>query len=283
MKKVYRFELYRYQILPIDRFFQGELFSGIKSVDELLEKKNEIFEEKLKAVKNISYRNLQIISKLLHADKNFFLYRLAANRSVTIETKEFKEEEIANWPSFFLGIWNHPEKQIIAIQDRREAFSNTESAVRAFEKSINYLLAINQLRVYVEPLFKEEEFWKIVDRYENRIKEVTFELITPNMANISGALDEDLKNFAKSTNSGKSRLSIASDPSSHLTILESDSQVKGLVEYSSEGGGNISLKVSGLKKRINTSKTKRSFELGEFEISGSSAQEIIEVLRGVLE
>jgi len=30
-----QFELYRYQILPKDRFFEGDLFDGIKTIDEL--------------------------------------------------------------------------------------------------------------------------------------------------------------------------------------------------------------------------------------------------------
>jgi hypothetical protein len=37
-----RFDLYRYQILPKDRFAQGELFDGINSVDELIQKKNDL-------------------------------------------------------------------------------------------------------------------------------------------------------------------------------------------------------------------------------------------------
>lgn len=283
MKKAFRFELYRYQILPIDRYFQGELFSGIKSVEDLLEKKNRIFAEKLEKIKTIEHRNAYIISKLLFSDKDFYLFRFAVNRSVIIETKEFKEEEISNWPSFLIGIWNKSEKQLIAIQERKEAFSNTESGLRALEKSINLMLVSNQLRTYIEPLFKEEEFWKIIDQYENRVKEISFELITPNMANISGVLSEDLKNFAKNTNSAKSKLSITSDPESSLNVAHIDHQMKGLVEYSSKGGGNISIKVSGLKKRIQTTKTKMSVELGDFEISANTAQEIAEILKGVLD
>ena len=139
-----------------------------------------------------------------------------------------------------------------------------------------------QLRIYVEPLFKEEEFWKIVDRYKQRIKEITFDLITPNMVNISGVLSDDLKEFAKGTNTGKTQLAIASDPESSLNILKNNTQIESLVKYSSEGGGNISVKASGVKRKIHTSRTKKSFEIGEIEVTGNTAEEIATVIRNML-
>lgn len=281
-KKVLRFEIYRYQLLPKDRFFQGELFSEIKSVEDLLEKKNDIFQEKIKEIKKFRGKKAEIISKLLHEDKDFLLYRFAANRALTLETEDFKEEEIENWPSFLFAIWNDPDKQLIAIQERKEAFSHTESAVRAFEKTINFQLVDRQLRIYIEPLFKEEAFWKIIQNYQNRIKEITFELITPNMANISEVLSDELKDFAKGTNTGKTKLAIASDPESALNIKKDNTKVDGLVKYSSEGGGNISVKVSGVKRRIQTSRTKKSFEIGEIEINSNTVEEISTMIRNIL-
>lgn len=42
------FNLYRYQLLPKDRFFQGTLFGEINSVEELIEQKNKLFQQQLK-------------------------------------------------------------------------------------------------------------------------------------------------------------------------------------------------------------------------------------------
>lgn len=282
MKKSLRFEIYRYQILPRDRFFQGELFSGVKSMDDLLEKKNEIFHEKIKEIKKISGNKAEIINKLLVEKDDFYLYKFASNRALTIETEEFKEEEVENWPSFLFAVWNHPDKQLIAVQERREAFSHSETAIKAFESTMNAHLVKRQLRIYVEPLFKEEEFWKIVERYENKIKEVTFELITPNMANISRALSDDLKDFAKGTNTGKTKLAIASDPEGALSIAKDNKQIEGLVKYSSEGGGNISVKASGVKRKIQTSRTKKSFEISELEISANTPEEVSAIIKEML-
>ena len=57
-KKYHRFEIYRYQLLPLDRFFQGELFGDVKSVDDLIAKKNEIFSEYLRELRIISGKSL---------------------------------------------------------------------------------------------------------------------------------------------------------------------------------------------------------------------------------
>jgi len=41
-EKLVRLHLYRYQILPTNRFFQSDLY-GAKTVEELIEKKNDFF------------------------------------------------------------------------------------------------------------------------------------------------------------------------------------------------------------------------------------------------
>lgn len=241
-KKTHRFEIYRYQLLPIDRFFQGDLFGDIHSVSELIDRKNDLFAEVLQQIRLLPGKQTQVIAKSLGRVDNFFLYRFAANRSIVRETEEFKEEELDNWPSFFVGIWNSPDKQFIIIEERRDAFQYTDTVVSAFESTIAPKLKAKQLNLFIEPLFKEEEFWKIVYRYEGKITEIKFELITPNMANISSVLSEDLKNLAKSTNTGRTQLCITSSPDSALNLKKSDEQIDGLVKYSSEGGGNISFR-----------------------------------------
>lgn len=33
------FQLFRYQLLPIDRFLQGDLLTGVSTIEELIERK----------------------------------------------------------------------------------------------------------------------------------------------------------------------------------------------------------------------------------------------------
>ncbi len=103
------------------------------------------------------------------------------------------------------------------------------------------------------------------------------------MANISGVLSDDLKNLAKGTNTAKTLLEIDADDDSTLHIDKQNKQVGDLVEYASEGGGNISLKAKGVKKRIQTANAVKSVEIGEIEISGDNAERIAEILKRALE
>ncbi len=280
--KNFRFDLYRYQILPIDREFQGQLFSKYKTIEELLQAKNEVIEEVIKEIQDYSTGKTEIKSKLLSIKDNFILYKFAANRSLTRETPEFREEELDNWPSLYVCIWNHPEHQIIAIHERREAFQHTETVIEAIVTAVNKKVEIINLRVHTEPLFSKEDFWKIIEDHKGKITNIKFELITPNMANISGALSDDLKAFAKNTNTSKTDIEISSDPAASLKIERSNDQLEGLVRYASEGLGNISLKVKGYKRVLQTSTTKRVTQIDEAEITGKTAEELIEIFKGLL-
>ncbi|HMN15970.1 MAG TPA: hypothetical protein PKD55_26945, partial [Bellilinea sp.] len=143
------------------------------------------------------------------------------------------------------------------------------------------LLAKNQLTVLWEPLFEKKIFWDLVEKYKGKIQEVDFELVTPNMANISGVLPENLRQFAKCANAVKSRVAIASDASASLKIDPTDAVVNALVEYSSEGGGDISLRLAGVKKKIHTSRTVREVSIDEMALQGTP-DNIASILRELL-
>lgn len=275
------FELFRYQLLPIDRFLQGNLLTGVGSIEELISRKNEFFSEAISGTKSFSDKKHQTITKKLFDEDNFFLLRIAHNRSIHRETKDFRDEVIDNWPSILVAIWNDPEKQFIAVQRRSTAFSSCEVVVKMIINSISSQLGHHHLRAIHEPLFEKQQFWSLLQQYEGRIKSVEFEIITPNMANISGSLSDDLKDFAKATNSVRNKLKIESDPEAPLHLEESNRTLQGLVNYSSEGGGNISLKIDGVKKTYHTSKTVREIQLGNMEIQGN-AQEVASVIKELL-
>lgn len=275
------FELFRYQLLPIDRFIQGNLLTGVGSIDELISRKNEFFSEAISGAKNFSDKRHQTITKKLYEKDDFFLLRIAHNKSIHRETKDFRDEVIDNWPSILVAIWNNPEKQFIAVQRRSTAFSSCETVVRMIINAISSQLSHHHLRAIHEPLFEKQHFWSLLHQYQGRIKSVEFEIITPNMANISGSLSDDLKDFAKATNSARNKLKIESDPEAPLHLEEANRTLQGLVNYSSEGGGNISLKIDGVKKTYHTSKTVKEIQLGNMEVQGN-AEEVASVIKELL-
>jgi hypothetical protein len=277
---VARFHLYRYQLLPVDRHFQGDLY-GARTVDELLAQKNAIFAKALLAPGAFDGGRTQTATQRLAASGDFLLYRIAANRSLQHETRDFKTEVIDNWPKILLVVWNAPDKQLIAVQHRVSAFRDTESVLKLVFDSIEPFLAKSQLAAIWEPLFEKKVFWDLVDRYKGKIQEVDFEMVTPNMANISAVLPEDLRQFAKRTNAVKSRIAIASDGASALKIEHNDPVVNGLVDYSSEGGGNISLRLAGIKKRIHTSRSVREVSIDEVALQGTP-EDVSAILKDLL-
>ncbi|AEF80965.1 hypothetical protein [Leadbettera azotonutricia] len=277
--KTNKFIIFRYQILPIDRKFQGFLFENINSIDELIAKKNDIFQEYLKTFGNLTKEKSQIIVQHMNEEKDSLLFKFAVNRSMIRETKIFTEEELENWPSFLVYFWNDPKKQYLIIQERKKAFQHIDTITSYIENYLSDKLKEYGLTIHFEPLFNIEDFWHIISEHYNNIKEIQFELITPNMANISHNLSTDLKNLAYSTNTTRSQLTIASDVGSSLKIENDNSQINNLVKYSSEGGGNITIRVKGLKSKIQTSKTKKTIEINEMEIIGKDPGEIIQILK----
>lgn len=279
--KTNTFELFRYQILPVDRYFQGDFFSGIHDVEELIKHKNKFFAEALQGQGDFSNkRHKTAVKQLLHHD-DFYLYRIAHNKTLHRETRDFKDETIDSWPSILVAIWNHPEKQCIAVQKRTTAFAKCETVAKLILEKLEPQLTHFQLRAIYEPLFEKQQFWTLLRQYRGKVKSVNFEIITPNMANISGTLPDDLKLFAKCTNSTRNNLKIESEPDSALHLEEDNSALKGLVDYSSEGGGNISLKIDGIKKLHQTSRTVKEITLGNMEITGS-AEQIANALKELL-
>lgn len=63
--------------------------------------------------------------------------------------------------------------------------------------------------------------------------------------------------------------------------MEDNKVLQGLVNYSSEGGGNISLKIEGFNKTYHTSNTVKEITLGDVEMTGNPEQ-IVEILKELL-
>lgn len=274
-----RFHLYRYQLLPTNRF-QSDMY-GAKNVDELIAKKNELFREALNIPAAFQNGRTDTVTKKLFEQDDFILFRIAAKRPHNHETRDFRTETIDEWPSIHVVVWNKPDKQLIAIQQRSAAFQKTDAAMRLIFESITPVLQKHQLTAIWEPLFEEHVFWDLVKAHEGQIQEVEFEIVTPNMANISGVLPDNLKDFARETNSVRNKILIKADPSSSLKIDDSSATVKGLVEYSSKGGGDISLKVNRLRKKIHTSTAVKEIEIDDLALQGESA-EVAKLLQELL-
>ena len=275
-----RFRLYRYQLLPVDRFFQGDLY-GAQSVEDLISRKNWIFAEALAAPGSFASGRTETAAQLLFEENDFLLYRIAANRSLQHETKDFKTELIDNWPKIVVAIWNASDRQLIAVQHRANAFQETDAVLKLIFGSIEPVLSRYQLTALWEPLFEKKVFWDLVEKHKGKIQEIDFELVTPNMANISRVLPENLRDFAQRTNAVRSRVAVASDASSALKVDPKDEVLNSLVSYSSEGGGDITIRLAGVKKKLHTTRTVREVSIDEVQLQGRP-ENVASVLKELL-
>lgn len=276
-----RFQLYRYQLLPRERQFQGDLY-GFATLEQLIAEKNNIFEHAILSSQFFTADSQERTKKLIHREGNLFVYKLAISREVSLETKEFSKRNTQTWPSVLLVIWNDPDKQVIAIQQKNRAFQNPKAAVKMALGSIKDFLARQNLICIPEPIFEEKAFWDLARRYEGRINRLEFEIVTPNMASISESLTSDLKAFAKESNAVKSTIAIEAAPGSALDVTPNNKMVEGLTEYSAKGGGEIRLKIRGLKKTIHTSHSTKEIEIDETDISGDASM-VVAALREIFE
>lgn len=284
-RKKSSFEIYRYQVIPQNRYWTPELFQkhDYKTIEELISKKNIIFSEVLDDLPNskqMATNRANLTCKLLSNKDQEYLFEFAVERTLIHEKKDFEKEFLKNWPSFKVFIWNDSEHQLAIVQKRVEAFANTQTIIFALSEAINLQLKKNNLRVYFEALFEERRFWDTVSTYHDELKEVRFELITPNMSNISGCLTDELKDLAKETNSCKMTVSLMSDNDSALKLDGGNKNINGMLTYTSNGGGNITFRAKRVRRLIKTNNSIKRIDLDDVEVGASSAEQLIQILKG---
>lgn len=274
------FRAYRYQLLPLDRNETKDLYHDL-SPEEIVARKNQFFAEALNHLPKATYKRVELNISIEAIGHEFFKLQLAPSRPLTRETHDYKREKVENWPHIEAFILNNPDDQLLIIQDRASAFANTDTVANIILRGTRGGLDRIGLSLQIEPLFDESYFWGLVNEYSNKITWVEFEFITPNMANISKTLADTLKNLGKETNAVREQLTLRSDPSSSLDIAKENKTIQGLVEYTSQGAGDIKLKIKGIRKRFQTSNSRREVHLSGIEIT-ANANEIAEIIREAL-
>lgn len=275
------FDLYRYQLLPITQEVQPDMYRKILSVEQLKEQKNALFDEVLFNLPKLMSQGKILHQKVILSDEGWFAFKLGVQRSIERENENFNKERIENWPHVTVILNNSPDCQFIAISKNSKAFSNSRIVSNILQTSFREHLKRLQLTMHIKELFDEKEFWDLVSRHRGKIKSVKFELISPNMANISKCLKVDLKQINLDTNSHRTCIELNAADDAVLEIRDDNEMIDGMVEYASEGGGDISLKINGFKRSIHTQKTNRTIEIDEFTVENLNAQSL-ETLLGFL-
>lgn len=275
------FRIYRYQLLPNDRTFQGSIFDG-RSVEDIIANKNKLFWEAKDEIDIFHSNRSKSITKKIFDSKDIAIFRSGVERKLKRATEDFKKEILDTWPDSLVILWNDPEQQMIAIQHNPQAFGSTDTLLRTIVRNTNKFLNIYQLSMYAYPIYNQSEFWHYIESHKGKIEAIEFSFLTPNMSSISKAITEDLKEFAKSTNSAKNKLEIRAHENSTLIVEKDNQQAAGLVSYSSAGGGEIRVKIRGLRKKVTIGDNTRETEIDKLEIESEDHEKIIDAVTALL-
>lgn len=284
LEKIRSFALFRYQLLPRTRSVQRDMFSkvgidDIASVNDLRRRKNELFAEALVSLESLNYRKKKINLRFSLKEEPWYAFKVNIGKTTKRERADFRDEEIDIWPHTTLFVNNQAETQVLAIEDNKRAFSSPVVLSKIFERNLNRVLAPYYLTIHVEPIFRERDFWRLINAYRGRIRYLEFELIAPNMSNISETLKVDLAGLNAETNSQKINLKLNSNNNSVLEISKSHEVIGSLAQYAADGGGDIKIKVKGVRRVIRTSKDVREVSIDEVAAENLSAEDLEALLK----
>lgn len=280
-RNILSFNIFRYHLLPISQdSVQTSLFPRQTfSQEEVIERKNEFFQITLN---NISENKKIKTPMIIHwNDEDYFVLKVA-NKKLTTIYKDFKSSDHPTEPFVYVLINNDPEVQKIAISENIQAFSNPLVVKNVLSKVFNKELKELGLSITINNLFDKQDFWKIIENNTNKITYIDFQFVRPNLAKISKSLNEVFRNFSKDLNSHESHLSVKSPTNGVLENLDKENKtLKGLTDYSSNGGGNVKIKVKGYSKLFNTNEKPVTVNVDEVNIEGV-AEQIIPVLKSII-
>ena len=114
------------------------------------------------------------------------------------------------------------------------------------------------------------------------MQQIDFKFIKPNLASISKALPEDFKDFSNNVNSHESHIVLKAPKNGILeNIDKKNKDINGLVNYTSNGAGDIKMKIKGITKKISTDESPIIVKIQEATINGP-AEQVIKVYQELI-
>ena len=276
------FETFRYQLV-VDKTMPMNAFGNYETPEQLRAEKNNIFKE---LITNEKFRfhssNENIKSKLLYQNGDMYYFKVSSKRSARIFKEDFTENKIDNYPNIIVAINNHPDVQKIAIQSTGSPFKDVKTVQRFVLKTIDTKLRNYNLNFSLDPMFDKQDFWNFVRRHPQQITQLTFDLVSPNMSNISKNLTINLKEIYEDTNTHRTKVELNADTKRVLDIKEDSKIIGGLVSYCSDGGGVPYARIQNSRKLLNTSDNPSEFNVDEKLIKENDWEELDKHFKEIL-
>lgn len=256
-KRSYLFEYYRYQLVPT-KIRQLTIDDVPYTTERIKEMKNHFFSDVISRI-TLKHNNKPLHTKILYDNNQKYLLLVGNDRKVPY-VEEFETKKIDSAPYSVIAIDNSPDKQIMAIRNDRNAFSGADTLSRIIERALNEKLSYYNLELHVEAISPKESFWSAILNAKEDVVKIKFEIIKPNMSNISSTLDQEMRGIIDDLNSHKSTITFEATSNGGLeNVNESNIKLNNIVNYATQGGGNATVKFKD-KTTYNTKKsiTKRT-------------------------
>lgn len=275
------FEYYRYQLVP-KKVMQLTIDNVPYSVEQLKAKKNEFFSQILNALKlKNNDRVLQIYRP--YFDSDVYILLVVNNRKVGY-IKDLESKQIESEPYSIVIVDNDPKEQIISIRNDRKAFSSAETLKNIILKAMNDALSYYNIEMHVEPISLEKDFWAAIHDSGKDVYKITYEIIKPNITNISGTLDEEVRKFIDKTNSHKTTISIEASTNGQLTNINSDDkELSGLTKYSTEGAGRAIVKFTDKSSYDTRNHIKKKIQKVAIDMKNATKEQLRNLASKVLD
>lgn len=256
------FDLYRFHLHLIESD-QIPIFTAEYTREELLENKNALL---YSTIENL-YENNTDFPIIQFNKNNETLVFGVANKKQLPYYQNFTKHSINSEPFVYIIINTNPESQKIGISRNIDAFSSESVALNVLLRVFNKHLKKFGLKISFEKMYDKKEFWSLLNQYSGKIKMLRFEIIKPNMSSISHSIKDYLKPLIEKTNSQITKVSLEADKGETLDkITSKNEQLSSLVEYTSEGGGNVVLRVNDQTKLIKSSDLSKTLIIPESDL-----------------
>lgn len=278
-----RFTIYTYMFKPINEPQEPDMFSPEVKVEESLARKQELLGELFLADSNLRFSRIRNSSNdeskqfehLVVAQNDGIIVMRLANTTTQVHEKDFNRWTEEDNPSLFVLIDNRKDKQIIAIENRPQAFGDTQTVAHIMEETFNRRLWSKRLQVQINAKYRTREFWDVVSEYDQGIASVTFKFPYPNLPEISNMVGEYYTELAKRTNT-EPKTTITAPPKERAILDKGDLILESMIKAASASGKVIMMRPKGARKwRKIGLKTIVQEELSAQALKGLEQKELI--------
>lgn len=272
-----RFTIYSFLFKPINEPLQKDAFAPDVDAEESMKNKLQLFGNLFLPDNGFKFKSKsQCYEHMLVAKERGIIILKIANNTHPERERNFNRWKEEDHPSLYVLIDNREDgKQVIAIENRTQAFSDTKVVAGIMEESFNRYLNVQRLEVNVRAKYHTHEFWDVVSEYEQGIASVKFSFPYPNLPEISDMVGEYYTDLAKRTNSEPVTF-LNSTKKEKLVLEEGDLVLMNMIKAASASGKEIMMRPKGAMKwrRIGL-ETIAQEELPKVVLNGIEEQELI--------